>query len=142
MGIVTGIASILVGGGLFAFVQFLINRHDSRNDKNKEILKAISDLDAKVEERFKSLDEKIDLVDAKGDERNAVSSRVRILRFADEMQEDRKHSKDSWDQCLSDVTEYERYCEDHPKFKNGQTAATVSYIKRIYEERLEKHDFA
>lgn len=142
MGIVTGIASILVGGGLFAFIQFLINRHDSRNDKNKEILKAISDLDAKVEERFKSLDEKIDLVDAKGDERNAVSSRVRILRFADEMQEDRKHSKDSWDQCLSDVTEYERYCEDHPKFKNGQTAATVSYIKRIYEERLEKHDFA
>ena len=142
MGIVTGIASILVGGGLFAFIQFLINRHDSRNDKNKEILKAISDLDAKVEERFKALDEKIDLVDAKGDERNAVSSRVRILRFADEMQEDRKHSKDSWDQCLSDVTEYERYCEDHPKFKNGQTAATVSYIKRIYEERLEKHDFA
>lgn len=142
MGILTGIASILVGGGLFAFIQFLINRHDSRNDKNKEILKAISDLDAKVEERFKALDEKIDLVDAKGDERNAVSSRVRILRFADEMQEDRKHSKDSWDQCLSDVTEYERYCEDHPKFKNGQTAATVSYIKRVYEERLEKHDFA
>ena len=142
MDILTGVASVLVGGGLFAFIQFLINRHDSRNDKNKEILKAISDLDAKVEERFKALDEKIDLVDAKGDERNAVSSRVRILRFADEMQEDRKHSKDSWDQCLSDVTEYERYCEDHPKFKNNQTAATVSYIKRIYEERLEKHDFA
>ena len=142
MGIVTGIASILIGGGLFAFIQFLITRHDKKHDKNEEVLKAISELDAKVEERFATLDKKITQVDEKGDERNAVSSRVRILRFADEMQEDRKHSKDSWDQCLSDVTEYERYCEEHPKFKNNQTAATVSYIKRAYEERLEKHDFA
>jgi hypothetical protein len=130
MNIITGVASVLVGGGLLAFIQFLISRHDSKYDKFKGITDAIQKLSDKVDE-----------LGATGDKRNAVSMRVRILRFADEMMEGRKHSKDSFDQCLSDIDEYEAYCEDHPGFRNNQTTATVKYIKRNYNERLEKHDF-
>ncbi len=120
----------LLGGSVIGLVEFLIHRHDERHDRNKEIL-----------DKLDLLKEKIDSVSAKGDERAAVSARVRILRFADEMLEERKHSKDSFDQAMSDITFYEQYCESHPEFRNNQTLATVSFIKRNYEERLEKHDF-
>ena len=130
MNVLTSIASILVGGGLLSLIQFFVNRHDKKHDRLKEITESIE-----------KLSKKVDSLNRKGDERNAVSSRVRILRFADEMMEGRKHSKDSWDQCLSDITDYENYCAEHPEFKNNQTEATVKFINNGYAERLEKHDF-
>ena len=141
MDFIASIAGILVGGGLFAFIQFLINRHDSKNDKLKGVTDAIVTLSADMNARFNILDEKIDTVEAKADENNTVACRVRILRFEDELQESRKHSKDSWDQVMSDIDVYENYCDTHPRFKNNQTAATITHIKHGYNERLEKRDF-
>lgn len=130
MDIIYGAASILLGGGILAFVQFLISRHDQKHDKLKGVYEAIEGLSKQIKQ-----------VSDKADERNAVNSRVRILRFADEMMEGKKHSKDSWDQVMGDITDYEKYCDAHPDFRNGQTAATVEYLKKNYIERLEKHDF-
>ena len=141
MEIFTTLVGVLLGGGVLAFVQFLIQRNDSKHDKMEEVNKSIRALSEKAKERFDVLDRKIDTVNAKGDERFAVSSRVRILRFEDELQEKRKHSKDSWDQAMSDIDYYENYCQAHPKFKNNQTIATVEHIKNGYSERLEKRDF-
>ena len=109
--------------GIFGLIK------DWRSDKSG-IKKAIQDLTAKV-----------DRLEAKGDERNAESRRVRILRFRDEMLEDKGHTHDSFQQVLSDIDEYEKYCATHPDFKNNQTVATIDHIKRNYQERLEKHDF-
>lgn len=97
----------------------------------------LGELTAKVD----NLEKKIDALEQKEDRRDAINKRVRILRFEDELQEDKRHSKDSFDQVLSDVTDYEEYCEEHPKFRNNQTAATVEHIKKVYSERLEKRDF-
>lgn len=130
MEIIYGAASLLLGGGMLAFMQFLITRHDNKHDKLKGVYEAIEGLSKQIKS-----------VADKADERNAVNSRVRILRFADEMMEGKRHSKDSWDQVMSDITDYEKYCEAHPDFRNGQTAATVEYLKKNYIERLEKHDF-
>jgi hypothetical protein len=121
---------ILLGGSFLAFLQFLITRHDNKHDKFKEIIQAIADLEKKV-----------DLLDAKGEMREAVNKRVRILRFEDELQEDRQHSKDSFAQVMSDITEYENYTERNPSFKNRQTEATIAHISKVYNERLEKHDW-
>jgi len=128
------IISALIGGGVvsvvFGFIEFMIRRHDSRQDKQDEILSAI-----------KGIRSRVDAMEAKEDERDAIGCRVRILHFCDELQEGRHHSKDSFDQCLSDISTYEGYCDRVPTFKNNQTALTVQYIKRVYAERLEKHDF-
>ena len=75
------------------------------------------------------------------DERSAVNARVRILRFSDEMGDGRRHSKDSYDQTLSDIDYYEKYCSDNPSFPNNKTVSTIEHIKNNYAERLEKHDF-
>lgn len=130
LSILYGAATLLLGGGMLAFLQFLISRHDQKHDKLKGVYEAIE-----------GLSKQIKAVADKADERSAVASRVRILRFADEMMEGRRHSKDSWDQAMSDVTDYERYTESHPDFKNSQTAATVEYLQKNYMQRLEQHDF-
>lgn len=126
----TTIIVALIGGGLVSLVQFLIQRSDAKDDKLKGIMDAIG-----------RLERKIDSVDEKGDERNAVAMRVRILRFRDEMLEGKGHSHDAFQQVLRDIDEYEEYCVGHPGFKNNQTVSTVEHIKRNYAERLEKHDF-
>ena len=141
MQIVQTIIAGLLGGGLIGFIEFMIRRRDAKNDKNKEVLDALDKLDKKVDERFNELDKKIDQVDKKGDERNAIASRVRILRFRDEMLEGRSHTHDSFQQVLTDVDEYENYCTKNPSFRNNQTASTIEHIKHNYSERLEKHDF-
>lgn len=120
----------LIGGGVVGFIEFLIRRHDAKQDKNSEILIAISRLSTKI-----------DSVESKADERAAVDARIRILRFRDEMLEGRNHSHDSFQQVLNDIDEYENYCHTHPGFKNNQTVSTVQHIKKNYEERLERHDF-
>lgn len=130
MDVVTGILSILVGGGILTFAQFLISRHDSKHDKLAGVYDAID-----------KLSDKIDALDKKGDERNAVAMRVRILHFRDEMLAGQNHTHDSFQQVLSDIDEYERYCDAFPEFKNNQTVATIEHIKHNYQERLERHDF-
>ena len=127
---VTILAAMLSGGGFSGLIAFWINRMDAKRNRNTEVLEAIGELTDKVT----ALDEKMD-------ERNAVACRIRILRFYDEMRSGIRHTKDSWDQCQSDITDYNRYCEGHPKFKNNQTEATVSYIDGEYRERLAKNDF-
>lgn len=135
------IINILIGGGILAFIEFLIKRYDSRHDKLKTVTDSINAMSGKMDERFNTLDHKIDTVDAKADQYNAVSCRVRILRFEDELQDAQRHSKDSWDQVMSDIDSYETYTKQHPDFRNNQTVATVTHIKHGYNERLEKRDW-
>lgn len=125
------VIGFLLGGSFLGFIEFLLRRYDNKNDRFDGIVKEI----AGIRQDLKRVEEK-------GDKREAVASRIRILSFSDELQEGRRHSKDSFDQILSDVTEYERYCSEHPEFKNNQTEATVSHIKRCYADRLERRDFS
>ena len=146
------LVSVLIGGGILGFIEFLLKRKYEKEDKHDEVIEAIDKLDKKVDENFATLDQrsterfnelnkKIDKVDKKGDERAAVASRVRILRFRDEMLEGKSHTHDSFQQVLTDIDDYELYCGNHPTFRNNQTLSTVEHIKHNYNERLEKNDF-
>lgn len=130
MEILLSVLGFLLGGSFLGFVEFMIHRKDERNSRFD-----------KLEESIKKLGERLDRMDAKSDEREAVHSRIRILRFGDEVRQDVRHSKDSFDQCMVDLDVYEDYCSQHPEFLNNKTASTAEYIKHIYAERLEKNDF-
>lgn len=129
--------SILLGGGILSLVQFLINRYDKKHDTNADIIRKIDDLFLKIKE----LDNKIKELDDKIKESSTVSARVRMLRFAGEMLRGINHTKDDWDQVLTDITLYKNYCESHPEFKNDQTVSTTEYLLAEYKRRLEKRDF-
>ena len=87
---------------------------------------------------IKAVSDKVDALEQKVDENQATTMRVRILRFENELQENRLHSKDSWDQCMDDIRRYELYTEKHPEFKNNITIASINHIEKKYEELLEK----
>ena len=122
--------AVIGSNALWGFIQFLLQRKDNKSDCSKKII-----------EMIQKLDEKIDKLDGELSERSAISCRVRIIKFMDEILEGWSHSHDSYVQVMQDITNYLRYCAEHPEFKNHQTEASIEHIKADYQERLEKNDF-
>lgn len=98
-------------------------------------------INGEVIEKVNNLEKKLEIVDAKHDESEAKSSRVRILRFGDELYQGRRHSKEHFDNILDDITEYETYCKTHPDFKNERTKMTEKIILDQYEKCTQEHSF-
>ena len=92
-------------------------------------------------DRLDSLEGKVNNIESASDERNAISCRVRILQFGDEVRRGMKHSQENFDQVLSDIDDYERYCNSHPEFKNNKTVAAKEKILKVYSERMDNNDF-
>lgn len=118
-----GLVGIILGSGaLFSFIQFLVQRHDTRKGLENQI--------SRIEDRL--------------DERDAVLARTHILRFNDELENGMKHSKDYFRQQIQDIDTYEEYCRTHPDFANGLTIMASKYIKseyeRLYQTHLEKEE--
>ena len=130
MSVMGGVLSILIGGGLLAFIQFLINRNDSRNDKFKEILAAISDVKKDV-----------DTVREEAKRQNAVLARTHILRFDDELCNGIKHSKEYFQQQLQDIDTYEHFCEQHHDFENSYALEAIKHIKETYRKCRDEDKF-
>lgn len=74
-------------------------------------------------------------------ESSAVTSRYRILRFDDEILHEVKHSKEHFDQILLDIDVYERFCDDHPDFKNNLAVMAIKHIKEIYAKCSRENSF-
>lgn len=92
-------------------------------------------------EKVNNLEKRLEIVDAKHDESEAKSARVRILRFGDELYQGKLHSKEHFENILADITEYDQYCREHPEFKNERTKVTESVILKKYQECTEKRSF-
>ena len=75
------------------------------------------------------------------DERNADEHRARILRFNNELLRDIPHTKEEFIDVLADIDFYEWYCETHKDYKNNRAVHAIANISRVYDERLQKHDF-
>ncbi|MGN1176394.1 MAG: hypothetical protein ACI4S1_13140, partial [Roseburia sp.] len=72
---------------------------------------------------------------------DVIDYRVRILTFADEIRRGVRHSKETFDQVLSDIDTYERYCTEHPDFMNNKTVAAKAKILDVYSECMDNNDF-
>lgn len=128
MGIMINVVSILLGGGIFAFIEFLIKRHDSKNDKTKDIFKAIE-----------QIKKDIATMREEASEREAIRSRDNILRFDDELYNNIWHSSEYFLQILDDIKVYTSFCHDHPKFANGRTESASGHIKQEYDRLYKEH---
>ena len=119
---------------------------------NGEVMEKVEKLeqnfDAKVdglEQSFNtkvdSLDKKVEEMDNKAEMQRVKDARTRVLRFGDELIHGVHHSKEHFDDVLRDITEYERYCDEHPKFENDQMHITAEHIKETYHKCLKEHSF-
>ena len=91
-------------------------------------------LNAEVLEQQKQTQKKLEEHIQVDDERNANLLRTQILRFNDELIDDKHHTREHFIEILAVIDAYEDY-------KNNRCICAVANIKRVYNERLQKHDF-
>lgn len=75
------------------------------------------------------------------DRREADRTRASILKFNNELLRDIPHTKEEFVEILAKKDEYESYCKTHEDYKNSRAVHAIANIERVYDERLQKHDF-
>ena len=98
-------------------------------------------LNGEVVEKVDNLERNVENLRTECEEREATKCRARILRFGDEILHNVKHSKEHFDQILLDITDYERYCNEHPNFKNNIAIATINRINCEYDKCAQNNGF-
>lgn len=118
--VMTIAVAVIASSGLWGLLQFLINRKDKTAEKLEKIFGAIKEVSERV------------------DANSATLARTHILRFDDELTNGIHHSKEYFQQTLEDVDTYERYCANHPEYKNNTCVLAIEHIRHIYSELLDK----
>lgn len=162
-----GKAAVVIGAGIFLIMcykkvaKYFAEKTLREKEKDDRIQQVIDQAQKypqwhqqsiNAQERFNGvfgeLSKKIDAVNnhleemkIKNDENRATDCRYRILRFDDEIRHDERHTKEHFDQILEDITEYERYCDDHPEYSNNKAKMAIKNIKRIYEKCVNENTF-
>lgn len=121
--ILTACAPILV-----ALVGIIPTVIANRKKTEKSLQESREETKAQVAKLQTTLDDHI----KEDEDAKARTQRYRILRFYDEMCEGRQHSESHFEDILSDIDDYEHFCDTHPGFKNSRGRAAMSYIKDTY----------
>lgn len=104
---------------------------------NADVLKELNDVKATQKETQDRLDKHIRV----DDERDADKHRERILQFNNELLRDIPHTREDFIEILGEIDKYEQYCREHPEYPNSRAVHAIANIGRVYDDRLEKHDF-
>lgn len=127
------VTSLIGGGGVAAilvFLQYIINRNDTKKDKKDGLAASIADLAGKI-----------DALEARIDRRDTDNARRAILRFGDEIYNGVHHSKEMFEQILDDTDKYEKFCEKNPDYENSKTVQSVQLIRETYYKLYSEHKF-
>jgi hypothetical protein len=112
------------------------------NALNQDVIKKQDDFQKESQEYRKKNDQQIKNIESSIEKRSAEDARNRILRFGDEIKSKQiRHSEEYYNQILADITDYEKYCKEHPNFKNNRTVLTSELIELTYKQHLENNDF-
>lgn len=123
--LLTMILSVISGGALLKFIEFLIKRKDNKEDN--EMINRLDEIEIKI-----------DALDSKIDRESANNARIRILTFSEEIQRGHKHSKESFDQVHTDIDDYSKYCKNHPDYPNSRADMAIKNIEDVYLNAMKK----
>lgn len=130
------------GGGAVIVILTLIQIAPIKLNPWSRIAKLLGHaLNSEVLEQQQKTQKKLDEHIRTDDERNANLLRTQILRFNDELIDSKKHTPEHFIEILAIIDEYEAYCRTHPEYENNRCTHAVANIGRVYDERLQKHDF-
>lgn len=108
---------------------------------NQDVLEDQKELHKEIEE----LEEKVDTNNKENKETRledkALDARRRILIFAGEISREFKHSEEEYNQILDDVSFYQDYCKEHPRFPNERANASIKLVRSTFEQVFNKNDF-
>ena len=104
---------------------------------NRDVLVRLDNISQMQRDTQRRLDDHIKV----DDERDADMHRAKILRFNNELLRDIPHTREEFIEILAEIDGYEAFCRTHPEYKNNRAVHAIANIKRVYDERLKKHDF-
>ena len=137
------IQELLTGGGsillvIMTLVQFSPVKINPWSWLAKTVGRAIN---ADVSKRLSEIEKKLDAHVNMDDRRTADGHRARILHFNNELLRNIDHTKEEFIEALHEIDLYEQYCRENPDYPNNRAVMAISNIKRVYGERMQKHDF-
>jgi hypothetical protein len=104
---------------------------------NADVLARLDALEQGQKQNSEHLREHIRIAD----ERRADDHRAAILHFNVELIQGLPHTREDFIEILMDIDKYEDYCQNHPRYENNRAVCAIQNIKRVYAQRMEKHDF-
>lgn len=98
---------------------------------------------ATLGDRLDKLEKDLNDTKASIERKEAKDARTAILHFSDDLvfYPERRYSKDRFDEVIHCITEYDKYCKDHPDFPNHITQSSSTLILDEYHRRMVNHDF-
>ena len=104
---------------------------------NRDVLTRLDEIRLAQKDTQQRLDDHI-----KADnERTADMHRAKILAFNNELLRDIPHTKEEFTEILAEIDGYEAFCRENPDYQNNRATHAIANISRVYDERLQKHDF-
>ena len=128
--LISGVFSLL-GIVVTVIPTIIANRkktQESIKASNDEMRKQLDENNRRVAVVQSTLDAHI----REDEDEKARNQRYRILRFYDELCEDREHSESHFEDILDDIDDYEKYCDSHTDFKNSRGKVAMEHIKTVY----------
>ena len=104
---------------------------------NADVLSTLAQVEKSQKETQKKLENHIKL----DDEREADKVRASILHFNNELLRDIPHTKEEFVEILCKIDWYNDFCKTHEDYRNCRAVHAIANIERVYDERLQKHDF-
>ena len=130
------------GGGLLVLALTVIQLAPIKVNPWSAIAKAIGRaVNAEVLAELERTRIKLDNHIKTDDERAADMHRARILRFNQELIRQIPHTREEFIEVLTEIDRYQRFCREHPDYPNSRAVHAIANIGRVYDERLQKHDF-
>ncbi len=130
------------GGGLVVLALTVIQVAPVKINPWSAIAKAIGRaINAEVLAELERTRIKLDNHIKTDDERAADMHRARILRFNQELIRQIPHTREEFIEVLTEIDRYQRFCREHPDYPNSRAVHAIANIGRVYDERLQKHDF-
>lgn len=130
------------GGGLLVLALTVIQVAPVKINPWSAIAKAIGRaINAEVLAELERTRIKLDNHIKTDDEWAADMHRARILRFNQELIRQIPHTREEFIEVLTEIDRYQRFCREHPDYPNSRAVHAIANIGRVYDERLQKHDF-
>lgn len=104
---------------------------------NADVLEKLAEVEQEQRDTKKKLEDHISL----DDRREADKVRARILQFNNELLRDIPHTKEEYVEILAKIDWYNDFCKTNSDYKNSRAVHAIANIERVYDERLQKHDF-
>lgn len=134
--------ALLSGGGLAIIILTIIQIAPIKFNPWSFLAKKIGRaFNGELIEKVDKLEKNVACLREECDEHEATLCRARILRFGDEILHGVPHSKEHYNQILLDISTYENFCSNHPRYMNNVAVETIKHIKRMYRKHLEEDSF-